>query len=262
MSEKALEFHLDNNHIDSRTKKSQRKVFTCAICIFQTRHKSHFNQHMKVHLAPEELQFFACAHCDKKYKSKQTLKYHIEDNHIDTRMHESQKNDYRCSTCNYQARDLPKLRRHEKVHLAREERQLFACAHCDKKYTTKQKLKEHLQYVHINSRNIVYRCATCNYKTQRKAHFRQHKQIHWAPEERQLFACTHCKSKYTTNSSLQRHLKRVHVDSRNANCISSTDEVILDSLKIEIDDHAPLTDDFRNAECLPATNEVKTEDFF
>ncbi|XP_030746099.1 gastrula zinc finger protein XlCGF26.1-like isoform X4 [Sitophilus oryzae] len=262
MSEKALEFHLDNNHIDSRVKELQKNVYKCAICSFQTLHISNLRKHKNVHLALEERQLFACTHCDKKYTSKQSLKHHLEDNHIDSRTKKSQRKVFTCAICIFQTRHKSHFNQHMKVHLAPEELQFFACAHCDKKYKSKQTLKYHIEDNHIDTRNIVYRCATCNYKTQRKAHFRQHKQIHWAPEERQLFACTHCKSKYTTNSSLQRHLKRVHVDSRNANCISSTDEVILDSLKIEIDDHAPLTDDFRNAECLPATNEVKTEDFF
>ncbi|XP_030755799.1 uncharacterized protein LOC115882084 [Sitophilus oryzae] len=75
-----------------------------------------------------------------------------------------------------------------------------------------------------------------------------------------MFACLHCDKTYTRKGRLQCHLRNNHIDLRNPDCTSVTDEVMLDTLKIEIEDSAPLTDEFRNNECLFATNEIKSED--
>ncbi|XP_030757383.1 zinc finger and BTB domain-containing protein 41-like isoform X1 [Sitophilus oryzae] len=108
----------------------------------------------------------------------------------------------------------------------------------------------------------VFHCTTCGFQTQYKSNFLRHKKINLLLKDRQLFACTHCNKRYTTKLGLQRHLDHNHIDSRNADCTSSTDEeVILDALKIEIDDVASPLDDSKNSECLAVTNEIKSEDF-
>ncbi|XP_030752970.1 PR domain zinc finger protein 5-like isoform X2 [Sitophilus oryzae] len=175
----------------------------------------------------------------------------------------------RCSICGYQTQNMSYFKRHKKIHLAPEERQLFACTHCGQKYITKPGLKRHLVDNHIDfrakklkkSQKKVYRCAACGYQTPHRSDFRKHQIIHLAPEERQMFACMCCDKKYTSNQALRNHIIRDHIDSRNTDCISLTDEVIVDSLKMEIDDHAPFFSEFGNAGCLSATNDVKLEDF-
>ncbi|XP_030755798.1 uncharacterized protein LOC115882083 [Sitophilus oryzae] len=102
----------------------------------------------------------------------------------------------------------------------------------------------------------VYVCATCRYITQRKADLDKHKETHLPPEQRQLLSCEHCFNKYRSKQGLQKHLYNKH---RNPGCTSVTEEVILDSLKIEIDDHTPLNDEFKNTECLFATNQIKSD---
>ncbi|XP_030752955.1 zinc finger protein 354B-like [Sitophilus oryzae] len=328
-----LGYHLENNHIDSRTrelKESQKKVYICTICGFQTRYRINLRYHKKIHLAPEQRQLFSCAQCDNTYRTKTGLKYHLRNTHIDSRM---QKNVYRCSTCSFQTQEKPRLNRHEKVHLAPEERQLFACAHCDKKYTRKESLidhlrdnhnrdarakelresqkevhkcamcgfqtrhksslrkhqkihlapeerrvfacaqcdrkymlqgslEDHINICHIDSKSKqkkVYRCAICSFQTGHRVSLHYHKRVHMAPEEREMFICAQCNNKYKTKRGLLLHLKHGHVDSRTAE--SPTDEVILDSLKMEIDDYTPHLDDFKNAERIAVTNKVKTEDF-
>ncbi|XP_030752948.1 oocyte zinc finger protein XlCOF6-like isoform X2 [Sitophilus oryzae] len=263
-----LQDHLKYNHIDSRQKESWKKV-KCSKCDYQTFRMSLLRRHEAVHLAPEERQLFTCAHCDKKYRKKVNLKYHIEDKHIgsrSSRMKISQKKVYGCAVCGFQTLYRSSLIQHEAVHVAPEERELFGCSHCEKKYFTKDGLEYHLKDNHIDSRmkesqKKVYRCSTCSYQTPSMSNHRQHEKVHLAPEDRQLFACTQCDKKYTSKRNLQHHLKRDHVDSRNADCTSPTDEVILDSLKMEIDDYTPHLDDFKNAERVAVTNKVKSEDF-
>ncbi|XP_030765090.1 RE1-silencing transcription factor-like isoform X2 [Sitophilus oryzae] len=249
---------------------SQKKVYRCSICSYQTRHMTHLRRHEEVHVAPEERQWFACAHCERKYMTKRNLIDHLKDNHTDSRLKEVQKKVHTCSTCSYQTQYMSKLSRHEKVHLAPEERQMFTCAHCNNKYRTKHGLQRHLKHDHVGSREKesnesqekVYRCTSCNHQTRHMASLRQHKKIHLAPEKQQMLVCAQCDEEFMSNRILQNHIKRDHIDSRNADCISPNDEVVLDSLKIEIDDYTPHLDDFKNAECLSITNKVKSEDFF
>ncbi|XP_030747631.1 zinc finger protein 808-like isoform X3 [Sitophilus oryzae] len=245
-------------------KESQKEVYRCSTCSFQTPYKCSLYNHKKVHL-------FACAHCGNNCRSSASLEVHLAINHIDSRaneLKETQNEVYRCATCSYQTPYKCGLNTHKKVHLASEERQLFACLHCDNKYRTKQSLEYHFEFNHTDSRvkkltvsqDKVYRCSKCSFRTAYKASLNKHKKIHLAPEKRKLFACAHCDKKYKSRQGLNDHLGYNHISSRNADCISATDQVILDSLKIEIDDHAPLLAvSFKNAECLSGTNEVKSE---
>ncbi|XP_030755790.1 zinc finger imprinted 3-like isoform X3 [Sitophilus oryzae] len=317
-SKEGLQNHLYNKHTNSRgneLKESQIKVYRCSICVYQTPVKYYLFNHKKIHLAPEERQMFACEHCGNKYTSKRSLISHVDVNHSDSSIRnlvakalkKSQKKVHRCSKCGFQTPYQFNLDRHQKIHLARKERQLFACAHCDNKYTTKVWLQYHLQNNHMDLRaktfkesqkkiyrcskcgfqtpyhpslykhkkihlaredrqleelqKKVYKCSTCSYQTTSKSNFNSHKKTHLVPEERQMFVCLHCDKTYTRKGRLQCHLRNNHIDLRNSDCTSVTDEVMLDTLKIEIEDSAPLTDEFRNTECLFATNEIKSEDF-
>ncbi|XP_030752954.1 zinc finger imprinted 3-like isoform X2 [Sitophilus oryzae] len=257
-----LKYHLRNTHIDSRM---QKNVYRCSTCSFQTQEKPRLNRHEKVHLAPEERQLFACAHCDKKYTRKESLIDHLRDNHIDARakeLRESQKEVHKCAMCGFQTRHKSSLRKHQKIHLAPEERRVFACAQCDRKYMLQGSLEDHINICHIDSKSKqkkVYKCAICSFQTGHRVSLHYHKRVHMAPEEREMFICAQCNNKYKTKRGLLLHLKHGHVDSRNAE--SPTDEVILDSLKMEIDDYTPHLDDFKNAERIAVTNKVKTEDF-
>ncbi|XP_030764979.1 gastrula zinc finger protein XlCGF26.1-like isoform X7 [Sitophilus oryzae] len=262
----SLQYHLDNNHTDlSRSKEVQKKVSTCSICGYRTRHLPNLRRHEAVHLAPEARQLFPCVHCDKTYRNKFTLQLHLNRDHIESSgSKEVQKKVSTCSICGYQTLRSTNLRRHEAVHLALEARQLFPCVHCDKIYKHKISLQLHLNRDHMESSRSkevprkVSTCSICGYQTVYLPNFRRHKAVHLAPEARQLFPCVHCDKIYKKKSTLQLHLNRDHIESRNADDIPI--EVISeDSLKIEIDDHTPLSDDFKYADSVVLTDEVKSE---
>ncbi|XP_030764975.1 zinc finger protein 184-like isoform X3 [Sitophilus oryzae] len=261
----SLQYHLDNNHTDLRSKEVQKKVSTCSICGYRTRHLPNLRRHEAVHLAPEARQLFPCVHCDKTYRNKFTLQLHLNRDHIESSgSKEVQKKVSTCSICGYQTLRSTNLRRHEAVHLALEARQLFPCVHCDKIYKHKISLQLHLNRDHMESSRSkevprkVSTCSICGYQTVYLPNFRRHKAVHLAPEARQLFPCVHCDKIYKKKSTLQLHLNRDHIESRNADDIPI--EVISeDSLKIEIDDHTPLSDDFKYADSVVLTDEVKSE---
>ncbi|XP_030752965.1 gastrula zinc finger protein XlCGF26.1-like isoform X2 [Sitophilus oryzae] len=270
LKEHLRDIHLEDIHSNFKSQKVEKKDYRCAICGYQTLERSNFYRHKKIHLAPKERQLFCCTHCDKKYASKCSLQYHFGYVHTDPRSEDAQKNIHKCSNCDYQTIIMSNFKQHQKIHLAPEERQMFACTHCDKKYRNKDNLKHHIEKKHNVSRpnggqKQVYSCTICGYETPRQFNFNTHKQIHLAPEERQLFACRQCDKKYTSNQTLQRHIKCSHVDSRNADCISPNNKVILDSLKIEVNNDVPLLENHKNAACLSVTSvpsKIKSEIFF
>ncbi|XP_030759133.1 zinc finger protein 131-like isoform X2 [Sitophilus oryzae] len=283
-----------DNSRGKESKKHRRKICRCTVCGYETTTK-HFRRHKALHLAREERQLFPCVHCGKDYLTKHGLEYHLDNNHIDSSAKmelESHKKVHRCSTCSYQTGHLSHLRKHETVHLAPEERQLLSCAHCNLKYRTKTGLQYHLAKNHLDSsakiepqkkengrkmnksQKKVHKCSTCSYQTGHLSHFRKHKEVHAATKKRQFFACAHCDKKYWSKVSLQRHLQNNHIISRsekttilknlkvkerNADCMSLTHEVILDSLKIEIDEQVTHLDRSNNTESLSVANEVKSE---
>ncbi|XP_030759140.1 zinc finger protein sens-like isoform X3 [Sitophilus oryzae] len=213
-----------DNSRGKESKKHRRKICRCTVCGYETTTK-HFRRHKALHLAREERQLFPCVHCGKDYLTKHGLEYHLDNNHIDSsakiepqkkengrKMNKSQKKVHKCSTCSYQTGHLSHFRKHKEVHAATKKRQFFACAHCDKKYWSKVSLQRHLQNNHIISR-----------------------------------------SEKTTI------LKNLKVKERNADCMSLTHEVILDSLKIEIDEQVTHLDRSNNTESLSVANEVKSE---
>ncbi|XP_030752940.1 oocyte zinc finger protein XlCOF6-like isoform X3 [Sitophilus oryzae] len=254
--------HIEDYHIDSRSNDAQKDIRKCSICGYQTRNVTQFGRHQIIHLAPEERQLFACTFCEKKYRDKYWLKYHIQKKHHDSRSKKEQKKIYRCSLCSYQTPRKFRFETHNNIHLPPEERPMFACTQCDKKYTSNKGLQDHVKREHSRLEESLkkFRCSTCDYQTLRMANLRRHETIHLAPTERQLFCCTHCDRKFRAKVYLKRHLEH-HIGSRNADCIPPIEEVILDSLKIEINDHALLSDEFKNDECPAMTNEVKSDDF-
>ncbi|XP_030755549.1 zinc finger protein 197-like isoform X3 [Sitophilus oryzae] len=275
LTKKSLRDHIYNDHTDSRTKEilkeSQRKVYRCSTCSYQTLYKSYLNTHKKIHLALEKRRLFVCAHCNKKYMSKRTLRRHLHNNHTDSRhcsirakgLKESQKKVYRCSTCSYQTPYKSHLNAHNNIHLPPEKQKLkksHRCSTCSYQTPYKSHLNRHNNiHLPLEERQLkelqkqVYTCSICSYQTPCKSHFNTHKNTHLPPEERQLFAGAHCEKTYMSKIPLRDHLHNDHTYSRNA------DEVILDSLKIEIDDHTPIKDEFKYAES--ATSEEKFECF-
>ncbi|XP_030752922.1 zinc finger protein 480-like isoform X2 [Sitophilus oryzae] len=262
-SNRNLRRHVEDYHLDSRSEDAQKNIRKCSICGYQTRNITHFGRHQMIHLAPEERQLFACAFCAKKYRNKHNLKHHIEKKHNVSRLKKVHKKIYRCSICSYQTLRKFHFKVHKNIHLPPEERPMFPCAQCDKKYTSNTNLQDHVKRGHsrLKESQKKVRCSTCDYQTRRIANLRRHEAIHLAPKERQLLCCTHCDRKYRTKGFLKRHLESNHIGSRDADCIPPIEEAILDSLKIEINDHAPLSDEFKNAECPAVTNEVKSDDF-
>ncbi|XP_030755792.1 zinc finger protein 595-like [Sitophilus oryzae] len=261
-TKEGLRNHLYNKHTNSREnelKESQIKLYSCSLCVYQTPIRYYLFKHKKIHLAPEERRMFTCEHCGNKYTTNRCLQYHLDKNHIDSSIRakalkKSQKKVHRCSKCGFQTPYQASLYRHKKVHLAREERQLFACAHCGNKYTTKLCLQSHLVKKHTDSRAKKLK------KVPRQYRLNRHNKIHFVPEDRKLFACQDSDKTYMKKQDLQHHLVNNPTCSRNPDCTSVTDKVILDSLKIELDDHTPLKDEFRNTECLITTNQIKSED--
>ncbi|XP_030755551.1 zinc finger protein 595-like isoform X4 [Sitophilus oryzae] len=266
LTKKSLRDHIYNDHTDSRAKglkESQKKVYRCSTCSYQTPYKSHLNAHNNIHLPPEKQKLkksHRCSTCSYQTPYKSHLNRH-NNIHLpleERQLKELQKQVYTCSICSYQTPCKSHFNTHKNTHLPPEERQLFAGAHCEKTYMSKIPLRDHLHNDHTYSRvkesqKKVYRCSTCGCKTPYKHYLNRHKKIHLALEERQLFARAHCDKTYMSTIPLRDHFHNDHTYSRNA------DEVILDSLKIEIDDHTPIKDEFKYAES--ATSEEKFECF-
>ena len=102
-----------------------------------------------------------CEICQKSYKAKHILAWHIRTAHVDEKR-------YPCSQCDHQATSKPHLKRHiESVH----KKIKHPCALCEHKASSKANLWTHIKSLH---EKIKYNCNQCQHKASSKAGLKCH----------------------------------------------------------------------------------------
>ena len=208
-SKQQLKVHMRNKHpetLEEHEKKQQVKhQFSCEICEFKTFHKSSIKHHMKsVHhkedknkwckvceqnisynyfkahmkAVHEGVRFF-CDVCDKSYKDKKNLKYHLKMNHPETM---------------------------EDQEVKKETMTQYSCEICEFKSPHYSGVHHHMKGIHDKEKKLKY-CSICE-KDVSVLYYAKH--IKSAHQLGSRFSCDQCNQSYTEKGSLQKHVKLKH----------------------------------------------------
>lgn len=212
----------------------------CTLCAFHTVWPHALALHMRSTHGENK-----CAHCDEKFESSESLRWHRQSVHTDKK--------YQCRSCP-ESFDLHMHRwKHELEHTATGVRP-FSCLECGDTFNLRQNLRLHIAAVHSEVKTAV--CPTCSKKFVRKCDLlrhmrsvhdklRPHKcalcwrefQIHsrmlahmrrdhkgFIPEGRRSapLKCEHCKKNYLNEDTLARHVKNFHTEPKEYKCTMCT----------------------------------------
>lgn len=144
-----------------------------------------------------------CAHCEKVYQGKYTLRQHVKRDH-DINLSEA----FVCLECNAQ---LPRLRLLDE-HVVRVHGGA-PCVICGRRYKTRHELKRH-QLKHTNERNVPCNYPGCEKRFLTTRHMRNHIKVH---SEQKNFVCESCGYSCRHKETLRVH-SRSHTGERPFGC--------------------------------------------
>lgn len=179
-------------------------------------------EHVKFHLAPEDIE---CDVCHKKFKSKANLKTHKEDQHAEQVI--------QCSSCEFTCKSENTLKRHELKHIPTDQRpvscsecefkcnyasqltihiksrhsavkEAFLCGICEKTFSTKGNLTNHHKSFH-DTESHRSTCGQCG-----KAVRRLSRHLNICQKKLDL-KCPHCPNVHPNEHALKTHITRIHM---------------------------------------------------
>jgi len=168
---------------------------------------------------------YACAECEKRFKSVQDLREHFVRVHLEEKTYrdkvykfkESMKqleltreieNRHVCAECNKVFDTLRDLHSHMLQH---GDARKNVCTECNKRFECLSDLRIHM-YIHTGDR--PYPCTICNKRFNQLANLNAHKLIH---SDERPHACSQCDKKFKRPDSLKAH-ELLHTDVRRFPC--------------------------------------------
>ena len=116
-----------------------------------------------------------------------------------------------CDLCDYKSAHLGNLRIHIKaVHLKIKD---YKCEECDYRTAHSAQLKLHIKSVHLKIKD--YKCEECGAKYSTSSGLKSHVN---AKHEGVIYSCDLCVYMATQLVNLMRHIKAVHLKSKNYSC--------------------------------------------
>ena len=138
-----------------------------------------------------------CEHCNRSFKSPNSLKAHFYRTHFQRQMN------YECSECSKVFINVSDLIKHSKVH---QTSSLFECSSCDKVFKYKRGLQDHLKK-HKNPSLLL--CTFCGKAFSKQSVLDEHtSRTH--SENNVTYECPICLKIYNVKSNLTRHFRTVH----------------------------------------------------
>lgn len=210
------------NHMLSH---STNKAMKCSICKKLFGDTKSLAAHMKLgHLKLQTSSYFACPLCDKVFKRKFNLDYHLQQ-HSKTEEQELSSNEY--DTCGEQFPNKYSLNSHmyhynvpgkEKVtcHICNRRFQKnylkihitshtnnsdYSCSFCEKHLSSKQSLYMHMNSIHANEG--CYQCSFCHKRFFWKSYLDRHVTVHTKEKNHH---CTECSKSFTRKLALRKHM--------------------------------------------------------
>lgn len=150
-----------------------------------------------------QLKEFQCEHCNRVFKSKRSLSFHMNRQHDEVSNSAKQEGQnpqlLRCKYCNQEFSTKAECGEHENTHVGEKR---FICWYCPHKFRTNYGRKRHMR-VHTGER--PYKCTECPkafpHMVQLDYHIRKHKNL-------REFSCKTCGKEFFRKFELSLHERR------------------------------------------------------
>jgi len=222
--------------------------FSCRLCSFQTKRKSHLEKHKKMHeenpvvfVCPEKdcefkcirngdltrhrsvhvaaCSLLPCSTCSYTTTDNRTLNRHIKYAHNKKKAERSLL--YRCNQCEYKTLKSRFFLRHMKRHNVQlgasskpnDISNRYKCDSCEYSSKKFEHVKRHMASVHLQERKFI--CDACGMRFKRKDILHQHLQSH--AYEGKLHNCGLCENTYKSAYSLKEHMA-MHANKKDVQC--------------------------------------------
>ena len=137
-------------------------------------------------------EFFICAHCDKRFKSKKALHSHILNAHTP----------FSCSICGKECKHRIAFINHMKGHNDRKK-----CDQCTRTFSTNKALTIHLT---SHKQTNKFHCKTCGMTFGFEREKRAHELLHKCTKEGNLYKCVACNKLKSSIKQIESHYDLVH----------------------------------------------------
>ena len=175
-------------HRDNHEKiHGSERPFSCSICEKSFKVKETCSIHEKLCIAKTHI----CTLCNGRFKDEVSL----EDHHL--QKHSKEERPYTCQECNKKFKTKDTLKAHmDKIH-AKETP--FSCSICERAFKRSFDLDRHFQLAHSGDR--PYSCELCDKTFKLKSVLKKHEETHSKPSRfNKRFSCEKCLRKFTRSS--------------------------------------------------------------
>ncbi|XP_035701816.1 zinc finger protein 888-like [Folsomia candida] len=151
---------------------------------------------------------FQCTLCDKKFKAKPNLEYHIAS-------HTTEKG-YKCLICEKRFARPNYIKQHMELHQDNSDRNVFKCHICSRSYMSASGISYHIR-TH-NKPGVEYHCTICDKRLKTYSGLRYHMIAKHEEKKRPTLSCEKCEYKTWVKSKLTTHFKRMHENEKRHQC--------------------------------------------
>ncbi|CAG9810097.1 unnamed protein product [Chironomus riparius] len=184
---------LIRSHIKTHLDISERKMYKCKSCEFQSMSLASLKRH---ELNEHEGMTFAC-HCGKIFRYQAALQAHVKVVHLKLKNH--------ACDCGKKFYSRVDLNDHQIVSHGKSTPLEFSCDQCDKRFPTRKQLMRHKPYHTEAKFTCTYHGCDKSYITEQK--LARHMKTHVGERDLQ---CHLCDKAYFFTKDLQRHLDVAH----------------------------------------------------
>jgi len=215
---------------------------TCGMsnCKFQTVEDDVFERHQRLVHSDEHAHLTQCNVCNRRFSSKDSLRKHIENIHMNMKKfsceicdagfatqaglvkhnekeHGGVKHRVCCPLCGKEYANEPALQYHiARIHPdngaqylpAHKRNQSHPCPECDKVFIVKADLQYHTKYFHSDDKWI--QCSLCDKKLKNGSNYRNHFLSNHLKVTLKPFYCVQCSNSYTREKDCWIHVSMKH----------------------------------------------------
>ena len=150
-----------------------------------------------------------CDHCPKTFRTEDTLKEHINDEHVAWKWNDKSKKWDK--TLKSKLESLPNPEPISDVKIAPKKNIVYIngripCDQCPTTFRNERNYRNHIQVVHVGLKNKK-ECSTCGKTFQSLYHLKRHQQ---SVHEGLRFHCNLCERHFSDNRRLKNHIRDDH----------------------------------------------------